>query len=397
MKYSSVIHQFWLKRIHSFYIIVRFLFAVALALTASIATIYLLGKGLSYTEVGAVWGTVVLVATVLDFPTGNFADIYGRKTAYVIGIVFYGSGMLLYGIGYTLWMFLAAASFVGFGAAQISGSIFSWVIDELTKMEKGDEVSKVFGDGSAAASVGGIVGGVLIGIFFKGPLEILYYASGILFILIAVFVFISIPDNYGKSSGKWIGLPKEVVNHYIHSYPLLILSGAFVLMLSCYTVFRFTWQPTAIELGIEKGNLGYLYAVFMGGSALGAFIAGRIKRMGKVFVLLCCFVVVFTGFLTLFFTSGVIMFGCGLIQVAFGYGGFLPLIHAYMNTFVPSSIRASTNSLVSTLTSSGLIMFQIFMGAFIEWKGLAAASMCGAVFAFLGICTLFVLKKGHAN
>lgn len=391
---QSRIHQFWLKRIHLFYIIVRFIFALALALTASIATIYLLGKGLSYTEVGAVWGTVVFVATVLDFPTGNFADLYGRKTAYVIGIVFYGSGMLVYGVGTALWMFFAAASLVGFGSAQISGSIFSWVIDELTKVEREDAISKVFGDGSAAASVGGIAGGVLLGLFFKGPLELLYYASGILFFMTAVFVFFSIPDNYGKPSGTWIGLPKEVITHYVHSYPLLILSGAFVLMLSCYTVFRFIWQPTALELGMKEGNLGYLYAVFMAGSALGAFVAGRIKKMGKVFVLLCCFVIVITGFSTIFFTSGLTRFVCGLLQIAFGYGGFLPLIHAYMNTFVPSSIRASTNSLVSTITSSGIIVLQIVMGAFIEWKGLKAASMCGAIFAFLGILTLFILKKG---
>lgn len=391
---SSRIHQFWIERIHSFYIIVRFIFAVATALTASIATIYLLGKGLSYTEVGAVWGVVVFVATVLDFPTGNFADIYGRKTAYVIGIVLYGVGMLVYGVGTHLWMFFAAASFVGFGSAQISGSIFSWVIDELIKVNKSDMTAKVFGDGSASASVGGVAGGVLIGLFFKGPLEILYYASGILFILTAVFVFISIPDNYGKPSGKWFGLPKEVVHHYVHSYPLLVLSGAFVLMLSCYTVFRFIWQPTALELGIQKGNLGYLYAVFMAGSALGAFVTGRIsKKVGEVVVLLFCFAVAVTGFTTIFFTSGIVTFVCGLVQIAVGYGGFLPLLHAYMNTFVPSSIRASMNSLVSTLTSSGIIVLQVVMGAFIEWRGLTAASVCGVAFAFLGMCTLFVLKK----
>lgn len=392
----SQIHTFWRERIHSFYIIVRFVFAVATALTASIATIYLLGKGLSYTEVGAVWSVVIFVATVLDFPTGNFADIYGRKTAYVIGIVSYGTGMLIYGVGTTLPMFFVAASFVGFGSAQISGSIFSWVIDELISMNKSDMTSKIFGDGSAAASVGGIVGGVLIGLFFSGSLEVLYYASGILFIVTAVFVFISIPDNYGQPSGKWFGLPKDVFHHYVHSHSLLILSGAFVLMLSCYTVFRFVWQPIALELGVQKGDLGFMYAIFMAGSAVGAFLVGRIgKKLGEVFVLIFCFVVALSGFLTISLTGGIGSLVTGLVQIAIGYGGFLPLVHAYMNTFIPSNIRASTNSLISTLTSSGIIVLQVVMGVFIEWLGLAAASLWGGVFAFLGICTLLLLKKSH--
>ncbi|MBU7025964.1 MAG: MFS transporter, partial [Theionarchaea archaeon] len=107
------------------------------------------------------------------------------------------------------------------------------------------------------------------------------------------------------------------------------------------------WQPTALELGIQKGNLGYLYAVFMAGSALGAFVTGRIsKKVGEVVVLLFCFAVAVTGFTTIFFTSGMVTFVCGLVQIAVGYGGFLPLLHAYMNVFVPSSIRASMNSLV---------------------------------------------------
>ena len=394
MSNLSRMHTFWVGHIHSFYILVRFLFAVATALTASIATIYLLGKGLSYTEVGAVWSVVILVATVLDFPTGNFADVYGRKTAYVLGIACYGTGMLIYGAGTTLWMFFVAASFVGFGSAQISGSIFSWVIDELIKVNKNDMIAKIFGDGSAAASVGGIVGGVLIGLFFTGPLELLYYASGILFVFIALFVLVSIPDNYGQPTGRWFSLPKDVVQHYVHSRSLLILSGAFTLMLSCYTVFRFIWQPMALESGIQKGDLGYLYAVFMAGSAVGAFIAGRIsKKFGEAVILLFCFLMACGGFLTIFLMNGMTGLLAGLLQLAVGYGGFLPLIHAYMNRFIPSSIRASTNSLISTLTSSGIIVLQVLMGIFIEKKGLASASLCGGVFALLGICTLLVMKR----
>jgi MFS family permease len=166
----------------------------------------------------------------LDFPTGNFADLYGRKLTYTLGVTSVGVGMVVYGVGTALWMFFVAAFFIGFGTAQISGSLSSWLVDEQTKAGKKDTINKIFGDGSAAASVGGITGGVLIGLFFTGPLEIIYFASGTLFVLTGIFAFISVPDNYGQPGGRWLSLPKEALSHFIHSLLLVTLSLTLVLM-----------------------------------------------------------------------------------------------------------------------------------------------------------------------
>lgn len=388
------VHGFWLNHVHSFFIIVRFLFASANALTATIGTIYLLGKGLSYTEIGTVWSVSLFFSTVLDFPTGNFADLYGRKLTYTLGIVSIGVGMVIYGIGTALWMFLVAAFFIGFGSAQMSGSISSWIVDEQIRADRKDTISKIFGDGSAAASVGGIMGGVLVGLFFRGPLEIIYFASGTLFFLTGIFAFTSIPENYGQPGGRWISLPKDVLNHFVHSLSLVLLSSTLVLMFACYTVFFFIWQPLALQLQIQKGDLGYLYAIFMAGSAASAFIMGRMTRkIGEVTVLIISFAFAATGFLTIAIDLGIVGLTAGLIQYAVGYGGFIPVLYAWMNTFIPSSIRASTSSLIGTIGTGGIILLQVLMGAFIESYGLYAASLCAVGFAAAGICALLILRK----
>ena len=174
---SRSMHEFWLQHVHSFFVSVRFLFATATALTNAIGTIYLLGKDLSYTEVGVVWSVTLFFSTVLDFPTGNFADIYGRKLTFAMGVTSVGAGNFIFGLGSSLWVFLVAAFFVGFGAAQMSGALSSWVVDEQMKQNRKETIGKIFGDGSAAASMGGVIGGILIGVFFKGPLEALYFSS----------------------------------------------------------------------------------------------------------------------------------------------------------------------------------------------------------------------------
>ena len=391
---KSEIHTFWLKHIHAFYINVRFIYAIAEALTTAIATIFLIGKGLSYAEIGVVWSVALFFSTVLDFPTGNFADLHGRKLAFVIGVSSVGVGNFVYGAGTALWMFFIASFFAGLGAAQISGSISSWMVDEQINVGKKDDINKIFGDGSAARSVGGIIGGILIGLFFAGPLEILYFISGVIFVLLGIFVFVSIPDNYGQPHGRWISLPKEVLSHYFHSFSLIVLSISLVLMFACFSVYFFILQPLAVEIGIQEGDLGYLYAIYMTGSAAGAFILGRIsKKCGEIIILLFCFVMAAAGFFTISLNFGIVGLVCGMVQFSFGYGGSIPVLYAYTNTFIPSSIRASTSSLIGTIGTGGIIVLQILMGIFIELYGLVAASLCAVVFAAAGVCALLVLYK----
>jgi MFS family permease len=393
---SSKIYHFWLQHIHSFFITVRFLSALADALPTAVVTVYLLGKGLTFTEIGVVWSVSLFFSTLLDFPTGNFADIYGRKHAFVIGITSVGIGHVIYGMGSTLWVFYVAALFTGFGTAQISGSLTSWVVDEQIKSGKKDEVSRIFGDAAAAASVGGVIGGISVGLFFTGPLEILYFVSAAILFIAGAFVFISIPDNYGKPSGRWISLPQEVISHYIHSFPLVILSISLILMFACYTVFLFVWQPSALEFGIQKGDLGFLYAIFMAGTVVGALVMGRIcQKIGEVITLLSCFLLSGIGFVIISMELQTMGLTSGLILFAIGFGGFLPVLYAYMNTFVPSSIRASTSSLFSTIGTGGVILLQVGIGAFIEVRGIVPASITATVFSLLGIAFLItLLKKG---
>ncbi|MGC1121252.1 MAG: MFS transporter [Candidatus Methanofastidiosia archaeon] len=195
---------------------------------------------------------------------------------------------------------------------------------------------------------------------------------------------------------RWIGLPKEVLSSYVHSLPLVILSIALVLIFACYTVFVFVWQPLALELGVQKGDLGYLYSIFMAGSAAGAFLMGRTsRRAGEINILLLCFLLSLTGFLTISLSLGIAGHTFGLLQFAFGYGGLIPVLYAWMNTFIPSSIRASMSSFVGTIGTGGIIILQVVIGAFVQSWGLVMASLCAVLFAFIGICSLLFLRLKH--
>jgi MFS family permease len=163
-------------------------------------------------------------------------------------------------------------------------------------------------------------------------------------------------------------------------------------MFACFTVYFFILQPLAVEMGIQEGGLGYLYAIYMTGSVAGALILARIsKKCGEILILLFCFVMAATGFFTISLDLGIVGLACGMVQFSFGYGGSIPVLYAFANTFIPSPIRASTSSLMGTIGTGGIIVLQILMGVFIESHGLVAASLCAVIFAAAGICALLVL------
>jgi|GEM_PF-6012441 MFS family permease len=62
-------------------------------------------NGLSYTEMGMVFAVSAITIGTLDFPTGNFAERYGRKRSVVLVVLSVAFGMTLYGEGYTdVWL-----------------------------------------------------------------------------------------------------------------------------------------------------------------------------------------------------------------------------------------------------------------------------------------------------
>lgn len=94
---------------------------------------------------------------------------------------------------------------------------------------------------------------------------------------------------------------------------------------------------------------------------------GRIgKRIHEIMILLICFAVTGTGFVTISLNLGILGLVAGLLQFALGYGGFIPVLYAWVNQFIPSSIRASATSLIATIGTGGIIVLQVLMGAMIN-------------------------------
>ena len=75
-------------------------------LYSSVITAYLLQIGLTNYKIGILWSIILFVQMICDYPTGGFADKYGRLKIFMIGMIFMGTSifMMVSGNGFLLYL-----------------------------------------------------------------------------------------------------------------------------------------------------------------------------------------------------------------------------------------------------------------------------------------------------
>jgi DHA3 family tetracycline resistance protein-like MFS transporter len=149
---------------------------------------------------------LVLVGTMLEttiflfeVPTGVVADVFSRRLSIIIGYVIIGLGFLLEGSIPVFWAILLGQVLWGLGYTFTSGATEAWISDEIGEQSSG----KAFLRGAQAGQVGALIGigiSVWLGsIRVNIPIQV----GGILFILLAVFLILFMPEHgFQRAAGE---------------------------------------------------------------------------------------------------------------------------------------------------------------------------------------------------
>ncbi|MGM9535443.1 MAG: MFS transporter, partial [Intestinibacter sp.] len=142
-------------------------------------------------------GTTLEVACfIFEIPTGIVADVYSRKLSIVIGVVLTGVGFILEG-SISSFVFVLVAQIVwGLGSTFISGSVEAWIAEE----EKDKDLDKIYIKGAQAGQIGSVIGIVLSTVIANLSVRLPIIVSGVLFIILALFLWLYMPENNFKSS-----------------------------------------------------------------------------------------------------------------------------------------------------------------------------------------------------
>ena len=129
-----------------------------------IITLLQLDKGCTLFDVGITAGIYSGTVLVFELPTGNLADLIGRKIIFILSLASLTVSSLIFIFSNTIIHFGLGFMFFGLYRAMASGSMEAWYVDELKYIDKKINLQKFIAIANTSASVGGIIGSVLCGI-----------------------------------------------------------------------------------------------------------------------------------------------------------------------------------------------------------------------------------------
>lgn len=358
---------------------------------------YVLWRGLSFSELGALGGVFMVTWVAMEIPTGYVGDRFGRKrlltysSAGTAGIVFALAWLDSFGpfvLAYVGWA-IAVSFRSGIGSA--------WLYSLLEERLDEDDYARVTGRGSAVfltvSAVTAIAGAWLATIDWQYP-----FLANAALLSLGVVVLWTMPANSqfegDSESGDERLSPRETlagVWHVVVRSPLrwFILYTA-VLFAFVEVAATFT-QPVSTELGVAIHELGWLYAGFNLVAAAATALSGRIKEIVGIELY----------FLAIPFVVGIVFATIAIVPLLAIPAFFLaravtrlsaPLKQQYLNDRIGSAGRATILSAATMVASLAAGLSRTLGGPVAEAVG--PVTMLVVFAAGLVVLSLAILGVG---
>lgn len=372
----------------------------SLNVTQGIWLIYLYTRGFTIFEIALFEGIFHLASILFEIPTGVIADILGRKTSRVLGILSYFIYIAL--ILNTNSFGLIAVAFVFCGLSYVfeSGAAEAIVYDTLIEMDQEDKYMKVNGVKEAIFQIAGFVALMISGVIAEVNQEYTFYLTGVFF-LIALFMIFAMKEVPIKRERKT--LLELFKNQFIVSSKtviknkrlfLIIVIGA--MMAAPITTIFFFMQNYFDAQNVPLSLITVYIGLHAGASAIGGIFAHRLeKKYGERKILF---------FIPLFMTIAFwLILVDNIIVIPFILLGtldsiFYVVLTDYINKIVSSEERATVMSFSGMTFSIVMIFVFTLIGLVIDVQDFRLAFMilAGIVTSFYFIL-LLVLKGNHMN
>lgn len=363
-------------------------------LYSSVITAFLLQLGINNTQIGFIWSLVLFSQMIFDYPTGSFADKYGRLRIFTIGMIFMGIATIIIAKSYNVLMLYISGILLGLGESQVSGTLFPWFVNSISienNKEKQEYIFKINAQSQFLTNIIGVLTGFIIS-FFNIDYKTLLIISGMLYIVNGVFIYFSFEDNKSTETDL-VKIGKKSLLFFIKERKLWIYTLALTSSYSFYSIYLFIWQPVGKSLGITGSRLGSVYSLYLISFAISAFIS---KRNIKEFVYVLCTSLIPVSLIVIYCSHNLILYLVGIVSLGFNYKMAMLKIMGTVHNFISNEVRSSVISLVSSLSSVFLIGLQIIIGKILDTKNLFYLQiLCIFIGIIYIICILLIQKWMH--
>lgn len=353
---------------------------------------------------------LVLIGTVLEtacflseIPTGIVADIYSRKLSIVIGVVLIGIGFILESLIPLYWIVLLSQVIWGVGATFLSGAEEAWIADEVGDKDleglfmKSTQVGQIFS--ILGVAVSGIVGSISV----RLPMIV----SGVLFVVLALFLKLFMPENGFKPTPMEDKNTWEKMGHTLSgglrairksTILMSILGIALIYGLYSEGIDRL-WGAHFLEDIMLPGTSNLKPALWFGiistsASILGIIAVEMVKRymekkgkMDRMWVLVVINMLLIASIFVFGISGGFIIGFTSYLAVRIFRKVNEPIYRAWMNQGIESNVRATVLSTMGQIDAFGQIIGGIIIGLVAKQVSISM----GIVSAALILCPVILL------
>jgi MFS family permease len=366
------------RKVQRIYLTLLSLNTLAASFIWGINTLFLLDAGLTNTEAFAANAFFTVGMVLFEVPTGVVADLRGRRTSYLLGVVTLSFSTLLYlfmwEVSAPFWGWAIASVMLGLGFTFFSGAVEAWLVDALTDAGYNGELEAVFGKGQVvqggAMLVGAVGGGLIAQV---SNLGVPYMVRAGVLVVTFVVAFIWMRDRgFTPARGKNPIREMKVILSDSLTYGLgnppvrwVMLAAPFTAGISFYGFYAA--QPYLLELyGDTEAYLiaGLAAAVFAGAQISGGLLISRIGHMfpTRTSVLLTGVSISTLALVVIGFVQSFWLVMAMLVVWSLVFAAMTPVRQAYVNVLIPSQRRATVLSFDSLLGSTGGVVLQPALG-----------------------------------
>lgn len=391
-----------------------FLFnTLAASLIWGINTLFLLDAGLNNLEAFAANAFFTAGFVLFEIPTGVIADLRGRRTSYLLGLLTLAISTLLYlfmwYVSAPFWAWAISSVFLGLGFTFLSGAFEAWLADALEAAGEKEKLESVLAKGEivegSAMLVGSVAGGAIAQVTNLG---VPYVIRAGLLVLNLVCAFVLMKDiGFTPAKGKRAteeikSLLRASLKYGLGNRPVrwIMFASPFTGGVTIYAFYAM--QPYLLQLyGSSKayGIAGLAAAIVAGAQIAGGLLVPYVVKAfdRRTTVLIVCemisvVVLAVIGFVPNFWVAVILLVLWGLM-----FSAVSPIRQGYLNALIPSQQRATVLSFDSLFGSTGGVVIQPVLGKAADVWGYPISYRLCAVFQVLAIPFSWLARREKAN
>lgn len=402
------------------------------------------------TSITWVVSALMLTYIALSVPFGRFADLWGKRKVFNIGIVIFTFGSLLCALAPTFWVLIGFRVIQGIGGAMFVSTNMAILMDVYPKEKRGSVLGLSVMCTYFGLSIGPLIGGLLTDFFSWRAIFFMTAAVGLVVAVVALASMSRLSKHAGAQPGEARINPVSTVMYMVamlvfmygfavfgqHIYSYIFL-GVGAVLLIIFAWHELKASNPVIEMRVFKGNLNFIFSnlsALLNYAATGALtlimtiylesvrgysesiagliliaqpvvmtiaspIMGRLSDKRSPFIIssigmgLCAAALAL--FLTLNVGSSLLLVVLNLMIVGLGFGVFSsPNTNAVMSSVSPKDFGVA-NSMLSTMRLVGqfssIAVINIVLYYSIGQVAIQHASQAGLMTAFHTTFIVFAL------